>query len=205
MVFLFILLVIMIITIILIFSKVKIQIVNLRFHSQTQRHINKDYKIIFRLSILGVIPIAQITLNKTRLDKIRLTEKIKQFDFKFLEENPSFDKEIWKALKHLNWRIQNIHLQMDIGTQNAGLTAIIVPTISTIIAMLLRKRMKKFENQTFSIDPVFQNQNLVNIYISGIFEIKMRHIINVIYILNKKGVKKHERTSNRRSYDYSYE
>ena len=58
------------------------------------------------------------------------------------------------------------------------------------------------------MNPVYQNQNLVNLSVSGIFEVKLRHIINIIYILNrkeKKGVKKYERTSNRGSYDYSYE
>ena len=61
-------------------------------------------------------------------------------------------------------------------------------------------------NKKYIITPLYFNQNIVNIEISGIFEIKMIHIINIIYILNKKeGVKKNERTSNRRSYDYSYE
>ena len=36
--------------------------------------------------------------------------------------------------------------------------------------------------------------------------IKMIHIIDMLYRLNKKGeVKRYERTSDRRTYDYSYE
>ena len=204
-VFLFIATAIIAITIILIFSKIRIQIINFRFSSQMKRHVNKDYKIQLVLSILGVIPILKINLNKAKLEKMKLKERMKRIDFKFLEENPSFNKEIWKALKQLNWFIEKIHLQIDIGTENASLTAIIVPVISTMIAIILRRKMKETGNQTFRINPVYINQNLVNLYISGIFEIKMRHIISVIYIINKKGVKKYERTSNRRSYDYSYE
>ena len=88
------------------------------------------------------------------------------------------------------------------------MTSIIVPIVSTVILFILHKKIKKFQNQVFTINPIYINQNLVNIYISGIFEIKMSHIINIIYILNKerkKGVNKNERTSNRRSYGYSYE
>ena len=91
------------------------------------------------------------------------------------------------------------------GSRWFVLTAIIVPVISTMIALLLRKNMKRLENQTFIIHPIYQNQNLVNLSVSGIFEVKISHIINIIYILNRKGVKEYERTSNRRAYDYSYE
>ena len=104
--------------------------------------------------------------------------------------------------------IKNINLKIDIGTENAIWTSIIVPTISTTIAFLLRKMVKRFENQIFIMNPIYKNQNLVNLFISGIFEVKMRHIINIIYFLikkEKKGVKKYERTSNRGPYDYGYE
>ena len=99
-------------------------------------------------------------------------------------------------------------LKIGIGTENAALTSIIIPIISTILAILLREKIKSKEEQFFIITPIYQNQNYLNIKLSGIFEIKMNHIINIIHLLlrkNKKGVKKYERTSNRRPYDYSYE
>lgn len=172
------------------------------------RHINKDYKIIISLYVLKVIPILKISITKTKLEKVKLKEKIKKLDFSLLEKKFSFDKKIWKSIKEANVFIKNINLHVDIGTENASLISIMVPAISTVIAIILRKKVKKFENQTFMIHPVYQNQNLVNLYISGIFEIKVCHIINIIYMLNrkeKKGVKKYERASHRRTYDYSYE
>ena len=207
-VFLFLLLAIILLGIILFFSKIRIEITNFRFSSQTQRHINKDYEINVKLYSLGFVPILKVNVTKNKLEKMKLKEKIKNIDFSILEKKPSLDKEIWEAIKGLNMQIKNINLHMDMGTENAGLTSIIVPAISTIIAILLRKTVKKFENQIFIIHPVYQNQNLVNLSISGIFEVKMRHIINIIYIFmkkEKKGVKEYERTSNRGAYDYSYE
>lgn len=194
--------------IILFFSKIRIQIINFRFRSQTQRHINEDYKIVIKSYVLGFVPILKINITKAKLEKIKLKEKIKNIDLSYLEKNPSFNKEVWKAIKKLNISIKNINLHVDLGTENASLTAILVPAISTIIAITLRKKIKNFENQIFMIHPIYQNQNLVNLFVSGIFEIKMSHIINIIYILNKKerkGVKKYERTSHRRPYDYGYE
>ena len=207
-VFLFAFITIMVLVVILFFSKIRIQIINFKFNSQTQRHINKDYKIVVKLYALGLIPILKIGITKEKLEKIKLKERIKNIDFKWLEDNNKFDKKILEAGKKLDISIKNLNLHVDLGTENASLTAILVPAISTVIAIILRKKVKNFENQIFMIHPIYQNQNLVNLYISGIFEIKMSHIINIIYILNKKerkGVKEHERTSHRRAYDYSYE
>lgn len=208
MVFLFVCILIIILTVILFFSKLRIQILNVRFNSQTQRHMNKDYKVIIKLYVLRWIPIFKITITKTKLEKIRWKEKIKKAEFKVLEDNYKLDKKILKAIKNLNLSIKNINLHIEIGTENASLTSIIVPTISTIIAIILREKVKEFDNQIFIIHPIYRNQNLVNVSVSGIFEVKMRHIINIICILNKKekkGVKEYERTSHRRSYGYGYE
>lgn len=208
MVFLFVYIAIIIIIISVIFSKVRIQIINFRFDSQTHNHLNKDYKIIIKLYLWGFIPVFKISITKSKLAKIKWKQKIKKIDFKVLEDNYKLDKRMIEAIKNIKISVKNINLHINIGTENASLTSILVPAISTIIAIILRKKMKKFENQIFIINPVYQNRNLVNVFVSGIFEIKISHIINSICILNKKekkGVKEYERTSHRRSYGYSYE
>lgn len=209
MVFLFIIICIIVITIVFTFSKIQIEVNNFRFQSTSKRHINKDYEVIIKLFILKVIPIFKINITKTKLEKLKLKDKIKNIDLKVIQDNKEFDKKALKAIKELDVAIKNIDLYIDLGTENASLTSIIVPALSTIIAIILHRKIKKFENQVFVINPIYINQNLVNIYISGIFEIKMSHIINMIYVLNKekkKGVEKNERsTSNRRTYGYSYE
>ena len=206
MVFLFILLAVVIITVIFAFAKIQIQIVNLKFYSQKQRHINPDYKIIIRVLVLGKIPVLKINITKTKLEKLRLKERVKQIDWEILQDKNNFDKDLLKAIKILNLNIRKINLNIELGTENASLTSIIVPALSTVIAILLRKKIKNYEDQIFIIQPLYCNQNLINILLSGIFELKMNHIISMIYVLNQKeGVKKYERTSNRRSYDYGYE
>ena len=202
-VFLFILIVFLLL---MIFSKIRIEVINFKFSSQWKRYINKDYKVIIKLCILSKIPILKINITKTKLEKLKIKEKIKDIDLKIIENKNKFDKDLIKAIKEINLDIDKINLNIELGTENASLTSIIVPAISTILAILLRQKMQKFENQIFIVKPIYINQNLINIVLSGIFEIKMIHIINIMYVLNKKeGVKKNERTSNRRTYDYSYE
>ena len=138
------------------------------------------------------------------IDSLQLKQSL---ETKIIENRKNIDKETIKALKNIKIQVEKINLKILIGTENASLTAFIVPVISTIIAITLREQIKKYnENQKFLIQPIYINQNLINIECSGIFEIEMIHIINTICIVNKKRKgDKNERTSNRRSYDYGYE
>ena len=188
------------------FSKIRLEIVNFRFSSQYNRHINEDYKFVINFLGLGKIPILKISITKEKLEKINLKERIKDIDFDVIKKKNKISKNSLEAIKKSNIDIKRINLNIELGTENASLTSIIIPVISTFLSIILRNKIDKFENQIFIVKPVYINQNLINILLSGIFEIKMIHIINIIYILNKKErVNKYERTSNRRSYDYSYE
>ena len=104
-------------------------------------------------------------------------------------------------------KIEKIKLNIIVGTENAALTAFIIPVISTILALALKNTLNNNQqHQFFKVQPIYRDQNLINIKLSGIIEIKMIHIINTICIVKKKRKgDKNERTSNRRSYDYSYE
>ncbi len=205
MVFLFICLSILGLILILVFSKIRLQIINFRFDTQSKKHINNGYKIWIKLYVLGFFPIFRIQITKAKLEKVKWREKIiKEIDLEELK-NRNLYKQTKSILKKLNIVIKQIHLKINIGTENASYTSMIVPILSTIITILLSKTAKNAKNQFFVINPVYQNQNLVNLDFSGIFEVKLSHIINIVYKLNKKGVKNYERTSNRRSYDYSYE
>jgi len=209
-VFLFVFIIILIILILLLSLKIQIQVSNFRFTSQTKKHINKEYSIIIKFYTLNKIPILKSIINREKIQKIKPNEiiknKIQNVDFKLIQNTNKFDKKIIEAMKQIILKIKNINLIIDFGTENASFTAIGVSIIATLLSIVLRKNSKKYENLKYIVNPVYINQNLINIAFSGIFEIKMIHIINIIYILSKKeGVKKYERTSNRRPYDYSYE
>ena len=203
MVFLFIFI---IIVLSFIFSKIRTEIINFKFDSTSQNHVNKDYKIIIKFCIFNKIPIIKAIITQDKLENLKVNQKAKDIAIKALKNKNKIDVKSIPAIKKMNISIKDIKLKINIGTENAAFTAIIVGIISTIISILLRNKVEDYRNHTFVINPIYINQNLINIALSGIFEIKMIHIINIIYILNQKeGVKKYERTSNRRSYAYSYE
>lgn len=190
----------------LIFSKIRIQVINFKFDSTSKKHVNKDYKIIIKFCIFNKIPIIKVTLTQEKLENLKVSLKAQEIAVKALRNKNKIDVKFFSVMKKINISIKNLELKINIGTENAGFTAIVVGIISTIISIILRNKIKDYRNQIFYINPIYINQNLINIAFSGIFEIKMIHIINIIYILSKKrGVKNYERTSNRRSYAYSYE
>ncbi len=207
-VFLFVFAFIILITIILLFSKIKININKFNYLSINPKNKKTDYTIIIQLIILKKFPILEIKFNKNNIIKIekikrKIKNKFETFDFTEIEK----DIEIIKKLKI---DIDKINLNIEIGTENAVLTSFIIPVVATLLTYILKNSIKnnviKSEENKFKIQPIYYNQNLLNILFSGIFEIKMIHIINIIYILRKKeGVKEYERTSNRRTYGYSYE
>lgn len=204
MVFLFVLVAIILI---LLFSKIRFEVDNFIFASNKQpRHINKNYKFVLKICILYKIPIMKVNITKNKLEKLKLKEKFKNIDFNTISNNKDFNKKILRAKKVLNIEIKKIDLKINLGTENASVTPFIIVFLSMFISILFKNKVKNYKNQNFTINPVYINQNIINMRISGIFEVKMIHIINIIYILNRKeGVNKNERTSNRRSYDYSYE
>lgn len=215
MVFLFVFAFIILITIILLFSKIKINVNKFNYLSINPKNRKTDYNIIIQLIILKKFPILEIKFNKNNIIKIekikrKIKNKFETFDFIEIKKNKEVKKKILKIIKKLKIDIDKINLNIEIGTENAVLTSFIIPIVATLLTYILKNNIKnnviKSEENKFKIQPIYYNQNLLNILFSGIFEIKMIHIINIIYILRKKeGVKKYERTSNRRTYGYSYE
>ena len=212
MVFLFILLIFLCLALVVLTSKLDIRMINLIIDSQSKKHINDRYEIIIKLKIFGNIPVLKLTLNKNKLGKIqqswKMNEKVKQLERDILKNKNKFDKQIIKGLKELSQSIyvENLELEIELGTENAFLTAMLVAIFSSILSIVFSRIHIRERNFLYEIEPVYRNENSIKIEISGIFQIKLIHIINTIYVLNKKGGRKnHERTSNRRSYDYSYE
>jgi len=192
--------------------RLKIEFINVKFVSTIKEHINKDFKIKVTLYTLQKIPILKTIIDNEKISKALKNEKIDKIlkieKEKITKDNIKFEKDILGEIKKLNIELNEMDLKIDIGTENAAVTAFLIPVISTFIATFLSKKVTKYnKKQIFSITPVYIDQNLINIEFSGIFQIKMIHIINTICIVNKKKRKgeKDERTSNRRAYDYSYE
>lgn len=212
MVFLFVVLIILLLVVVS-YSNLELEIINIDFNSQNKKKLNSNYKYIIRLKILSKITILKITFTQNKIEKILskidVDKKIEKFEEKIQEKRYNsylkFLKTIGEELlKKIN--IKSMEINIVICTENALLTSMIVSIVSSVISIIMSIKYNGKEKFIYQIKPMFSNQNLINVKFAGIFQIKMIHIIHAICIVKKKWRSdKYERTSDRRTYDYSYE
>ena len=159
---------------------------------------NSNYKIKIKLLVIKFIPIFSTKLTKQKIEKIKNKYKFSNMRFKQKFSFNSIKKIIEKA------KIKKFFLKVNIGLESIMLLTFLIPTISTIISIILANQKLKVDDQNYQIKPIYNSGNLLNIEFDGIFELNLIHIIKVIYI-KKRSVEKNDRTSNRRTYGYSYE
>lgn len=195
---------------VLVLSTISIKIEKLHL-SNLENKLKVNYVIYLELYFLNKLKIFSLREEKKDLEKLsskmNLKSKLQKVNFQEMKKDISKDelKEIFKKLKI---ELYEINLKLEIGTGDVIITSAIIVILSTLLGMILTKAIKKYdsENHKFSIYPIYQNRNLIKLDLNCIIKVKMVHIIYIIYVLLKKRrVDKHERTSNRRSYDYSYE
>ncbi|CDE97275.1 putative uncharacterized protein [Clostridium sp. CAG:567] len=193
--------------ILIIASTLHIQIKNLSISNMQTKNNNK-YAIIFSIYFANKIKYIWFNLNSKRAKKIYSKVQLEKIDLKKFKK--VFKLSDLKELTKLHLKILDLNLDMNIGTKSPLVTSFLVVTISNAISLLLPHLVNNLKDNRYfyNIKPLYYNKELYKINLDCIIEIKMVHIINVIYyIFLKKGRRKNERstTSNRKSYAYSHE
>ncbi len=193
--------------ILIIASTLHIQIKNLSI-SNMQKKNNTKYAIIFSIYFANKIKYIWFNLNSKRAKKIYSKVQLEKIDLKKFKK--VFKLSNLKELTKLHLKISDLNLEMNIGTKSPLVTSFLVVTISNAISLLLPHLVNNLKDNRYfyNIKPLYYNKELYKINLDCIIEIKMVHIINVIYyIFLKKGRRENERstTSNRKSYAYSHE
>lgn len=204
-----ILILILLVILISTFSTIRTKIDKLILSNDNEeKKLRYDYQIYLEFYFLNRVRLFHISIDKQRIEKWHLKQKIEKVDFKQLEKKV-LSKEIRKKVfEKLHLNLTKLKLEMYIGTEDVIITSGIVTIISAILGIGLSKVVQQYNEQKYyyHITPIYQNRNVIKINLNCIIQVKVVHIISMIYVLLKRRrVEKHERTSNRRSYDYSYE
>lgn len=177
-----------------------------KFEIEITNKINYgDILIYIKLKIFNKITFLKIKIDNKKIEKIK-NSKIK--NTKLLSKINFLKKEIVKSnkleiLKQLDFNLEQIDLKVIIGLIDIMPTILVIPILSTIVAMIIEKTTKRYkkEKYKYSIIPNYNMNLMVKIKLNCIITIKIVHIIKVIYMMLKKGSEKNdERTSNRRAY-----
>ena len=135
-------------------SKIEIEIKDLDISTLREKNniIDKNYKIIVSLAIFNKWKIIKLKVKKDRIRDIREIKIIKKIDMQFLKNNKK-TKGIAKAIKELQIEIKELEMHIEIGTEDAALTAISVGIISSIIGILLKDKITVKDK--FEIQPIY--------------------------------------------------
>lgn len=193
----FILLFLVLILLIIWNSKIEIKIYNLDISIPRKKVGKGDPETYLRIIIFNKIPILKINLKKLKTKKLNLGAVIERA--KKLEQKGNKQKwliSLIKSLKDLKIEIKEADVKIELGTEDAALTAITVGLIASLLGIILK-------GQKFEIIPLYQDKNIINIKLNCIFRLNLMHYI---YKTISKGRDENERKpSDRRSYAYSNE
>ena len=158
------------------------------------------------MSLFNKIKWISVNLNDKKIKKIQNKMNMQKIDFKKLKGN--FKPDDIKLLKEIKVKIAYLELLARIGVNDVVATSFIIFAITMIISLLLPHVIEEYKDKKYNykILPLYLNRNAYEIKLDCIIEVKMVHIINIVYVfLKKRRVDRNERTSNRRPYGYSYE
>lgn len=172
-----------------------------------QLYIENKYKklkihIVLEVGIyiFNKFRVVKITINNKRINKMLESGKI---DLRKLKIDKRTNKKLFKFIKAIGIRVSTLELGGYFATFNSVLSSIIYTIINSIIPILVAPRMNK-KQYINNIEFLNIEDNIININISCIINVKIVNIINKLYLL-KGGESTNGKSSNRRSYAYCNE
>lgn len=174
--FLFILVIFTILIIVIHTSKIGIDIKNLIIDTDAEEKINEDGKIYVYLLLFNKIKLFRKNVRNIPMKDVKF--ETSDFDIKIFK-NKDIKINYLELIQNINIDIKNIDLNVKIGTEDAGVTAILVGIFAGILGIIIKK-------PKYQILPIYANRNLLKINLNGIFTI---YLIHYIYKFIKDNIK----------------
>ena len=165
--FLFILVIFTILIIAIHTSKIGIDIKNLIIDTDAEEKINEDGKIYVYLLLFNKIKLFRKNVRNIPMKDVKF--ETSDFDIKIFK-NKDIKINYLELIQNINIDIKNIDLNVNIGTEEAGITAILVGILAGILGIIIKK-------PKYQILPIYANRNLLKINLNGIFTIYLMHYI----------------------------
>ena len=165
--FLFILVIFTILIIAIHTSKIGIDIKNLIIDTDAEEKINEDGKIYVYLLLFNKIKLFRKNVRNIPMKDVKF--ETSDFDIKIFK-NKDIKINYLELIQNINIDIKKIDLNVNIGTEDAGITAILVGILAGILGIIIKK-------PKYQILPIYANRNLLKINLNGIFTIYLMHYI----------------------------
>ena len=187
--FLYTVLILIFLAILLLFSRIQIEVKNLNFYkSNNETVVSPDYIILIKLFILKKVKILNRKITREKFENkngFKKVQKIlnfkKEYKNKYKSKKNSQFLQL-NSIKKAGIKLKNINLNIDIGTENAALTAILIGISYGVIINLLNYFFYLNNNVKLDINPVYRNKNELSLSFDGIFEFEFIHIVLLFLI-----------------------
>ena len=168
-------------------SRVGVEIENLKIDTERPKgeKINKDSKIYIYIIAFGKIKLFKKNIKDMNNGNIKF--KNKDIDIKFFKDR-DLNIDYKDLLKKINIYFEEINLNIQLSTENAALTSILIGIIATGIGLIIRQ--PKYE-----IIPIYANKNFIKIQLDCIFSV---HLMQYIYKLAFNKIKEFREYSNKK-------
>ena len=194
-----------IIAIILGLTTIQIDLKKFKYNIESKKNKKiEDYLVYIKFKFLKKITYFKIKIDDDKILKFskntKLLERIKKLTNRIIK------KEVIKSLDNPNIKLLYIDLKIKIGLIENSITALSIGIISSLISYLVARKSNKVkkENYKYEVIPIYEEKLQLVADFKCIIDVKLVHIINIIYILLvKKGAKENGGTSDRSNYVFS--
>lgn len=197
-------------------SNLEIEIKDFKLNTTNIKHKKlENYLVYIKLKLLDKFTWIKIKIDYKKIKKLKNSKIFKSKIFSKINNFNSmentilenrgkiFKKENLKYIRDLQITIKKLDLYLKISTGFTNLTVYAVAIIASVISIILAKTIKNYSKDKFKyiVFPMYGQKPAIKISLNCIINVKMVHIINIIYMLIKKrSVGNDERTSDRRTY-----
>ena len=182
-------------------SRIEIQLENIDISTLRKEKISKNYEIIVGIVLFNRWKIIKIRIDKKKIKHIGKNKIIKKLDTRILKSNGK-TKNVIEIIKDLKIEIMKLQMNLEIGIEDAGVTAITVGIIASILGIILKNKLTNKDR--FEVTPIYMQKNLINLRLNCIFRINLIHYIYK-KIFKERRKKDERKPSYRRTYAYSHE
>lgn len=185
----------------ILFSKFKINLINLEVNTKNKKRFK--YKLNLEIYLFYFIKIIIFSCNE---ENIKFFSK--KINYKKIIERLRIDNilnkqiENYFELKNITVNLEKINLNCKVGTGSAIITGYIVTLLSIIVSFFINRTAMKINSELhqFKVLPIYRDDLIFELKLEGIISIKMIHILYVIKKQRLRRKKQNGRTSNRRAY-----
>lgn len=156
-------------------------------------YIFKKIKIISIRLYEKYFKIFGIKLYYSKINKI--TNIIDNKDYYLFKGLLNFNK-IKSIIKQIDFEINSFHMKLDLCTENAAITSILVSFISSMTAFLINNNIKEYKADSYyyKVNPIYLNTNAFKLFINtkisiniiNLFETKISETKIYKYLVNNK-------------------